>query len=108
MFLKKKSLKWLKKPSWLACGTSLLWLEPGVWKELAPTNKPHPDTWSRQRGSRQIVRTIDPTTGLVTDIGASVTHLDALAVQPVPEPGVMALLSLGGGMVLLVARRKAK
>jgi hypothetical protein len=36
--------------------------------------------------------TIDPTTGNVTDIGPSVTHLDAIAFQGVPEPGTIALL----------------
>jgi hypothetical protein len=46
--------------------------------------------------------TINPTTGAVTDLGASVTSLDAIAFQPVPvtvpEPGTMTLLA--GGIVL--------
>jgi hypothetical protein len=46
--------------------------------------------------------TIDTTTGAVTDIGASVFSLDAIAFQVVPEPGTIALLLLGGlGLVLL-------
>jgi hypothetical protein len=47
--------------------------------------------------------TIDPATGTVTDIGPSVTHLDAIAV--VPEPGAMTLL-VGGVISLLATRRK--
>jgi hypothetical protein len=42
--------------------------------------------------------TIDPLTGVVTDIGASVFSLDAIAFQTVPEPGTMTLLV--GGLVL--------
>ncbi len=49
--------------------------------------------------------TIDPTTGNVTDIGASVLHLDAIAV--IPEPGALALFSAAGVMALLKYRRKA-
>jgi len=49
--------------------------------------------------------TIDPTTGAVTDIGASVTHLDAIAFSVVPEPGAVALFS-AGGLIALIARRK--
>ena len=49
---------------------------------------------------------IDPTTGAVTDIGASVAHLDAIAVAVVPEPGTMALCSIAGAMALFAARRK--
>jgi len=51
--------------------------------------------------------TIDPATGNVTDIGASITHLDALAVA-VPEPAVIGLLSAGSLMALLAARRKTR
>ena len=46
---------------------------------------------------------IDPTTGNVTDIGASVTHLDAIAFQ-VPEPGTIALL-LGTALISLFTFR---
>jgi len=51
---------------------------------------------------------IDPTTGNVTDIGPSVTHLDAIAfsLEPIPEPGTIGLFSVGGLVTLLVARRK--
>lgn len=52
--------------------------------------------------------TIDPTTGVVTDIGPSVTHLDALAVGVVPEPGTVALFSAGGLMALFAIRRKTR
>jgi hypothetical protein len=43
-------------------------------------------------GATHLVK-IDPTTGTVTDIGASVTHLDAIAIQ-VPEPATALLLLL--------------
>lgn len=49
--------------------------------------------------------TIDPTTGDVTDLGASVTHLDAIAFEAVPEPSTIALL-VGAGAVGLLARRR--
>lgn len=49
--------------------------------------------------------TIDPS-GNVTDIGASVTHLDAIAFAPVPEPGTMTLLLGAGAMALLTIRRR--
>lgn len=44
-------------------------------------------------GASHLVK-IDPTTGNVTDIGASVTHLDAIAIQ-VPEPATALLLATG-------------
>jgi hypothetical protein len=47
--------------------------------------------------------TIDPVTGLVTQIGASQNGLDALAVFTVPEPGVLALLAAAA---LGLARRR--
>jgi hypothetical protein len=52
---------------------------------------------------------IDPTSGNVTDIGASVTHLDAIAFTvTVPEPGTLALCSVAGVMALFAARRKTR
>lgn len=55
--------------------------------------------------------TIDPATATVTDIGASVPALDAIAFGPaaVPEPGTMALLfgPVAVGLVRAVRRRKA-
>ncbi len=50
--------------------------------------------------------TIDPASGNVTDIGASVTHLDAIAFSLIPEPGTFALCSVAGAMALFAARRK--
>jgi hypothetical protein len=51
--------------------------------------------------------TIDPTTGNVTDIGASVTHLDAIAFQ-VPEPTSVCLMIAGlAGSFLLRRTRQA-
>lgn len=49
--------------------------------------------------------TIDPTTGNVTDIGPSVTHLDAIAFSVVPEPNAIALFSAAGLTALIAARR---
>jgi len=46
--------------------------------------------------------TFDLTTGAVTDIGASVTSLDAIAFAPVPEPSTLALF--GAGLAALVIR----
>lgn len=50
--------------------------------------------------------TIDPATGNVTDIGASVTHLDAIAFTVVPEPTTIALLFGAGALLLAIKRRK--
>jgi hypothetical protein len=46
--------------------------------------------------------------GVVTDLGVSVSALDAIAFQPVPEPGVMALVFgfVGVGAVIKARRRK--
>jgi hypothetical protein len=52
--------------------------------------------------------TIDPTSGVVTDIGPSVPHLDAIAVEEIPEPGTIGLFSAGGLMMLLATRRKTR
>lgn len=52
--------------------------------------------------------TINPTTGAVTDLGASLASLDAIAFQPVPEPGALTLL-VGGialGLLFNAWRRK--
>jgi len=43
--------------------------------------------------------------GTVTDIGASVTHLDAIAFSVVPEPSVLALFA-GGLAAFFAARRR--
>jgi hypothetical protein len=52
--------------------------------------------------------TIDPVTGAVTDIGASVNALDAIAFAPVPEPSTLSLFALlvGGGVLSRRALRK--
>jgi hypothetical protein len=60
-------------------------------------------------GGRNLV-TINPTTGAVTTIGATVPGLDALAfsVTPtVPEPATMTLLLLGAGAGLARFRRRS-
>jgi hypothetical protein len=49
--------------------------------------------------------TIDPTTGTVTDIGASVTHLDAIAFQ-VPEPTSICLVIAGLAGSFLLRRTR--
>ncbi len=55
--------------------------------------------------------TIDPATGVTTDLGATVTNLDAIAFVPsnggaIPEPGTLALLLGPGALALLRRRRK--
>ena len=50
--------------------------------------------------------TINLATGAVTDIGASVSSLDAIAFQPVPEPSTMALLLGFGAMGMLINVRR--
>jgi hypothetical protein len=52
--------------------------------------------------------TFDPPTGTVTDIGPSITALDAIAFSPVPEPGTLALLigPVAVGLVRVRRRRK--
>jgi len=49
---------------------------------------------------------IDPVTGAVTDIGASLNSLDAIAFSPVPEPTSFALVALAGATGLLVRSRR--
>jgi hypothetical protein len=56
-----------------------------------------------RRDFANYLATIDPVTGLVTQIGASQNGLDALAVFTVPEPGVLALLAAAA---LGLARRR--
>jgi hypothetical protein len=51
--------------------------------------------------------TIDPTTGAVTDLGASLNSMDAIAFASIPEPGTMALLVVGLASALFARRRKA-
>ena len=52
--------------------------------------------------------TINPATGLVTDIGASVESLDAIAfsIAPVPEPSTLTLFAVGGVIAMLGTRRR--
>jgi hypothetical protein len=54
--------------------------------------------------------TLDPTTGGVTDVGPSITAIDAMAFQPVPvpEPGTLALLCgpVGLGLIRSMRRRR--
>jgi DNA-binding beta-propeller fold protein YncE len=47
-----------------------------------------------RRDFANYLATIDPLTGAVSSIGASVNGLDALAVFSVPEPGTLALLAV--------------
>jgi hypothetical protein len=49
--------------------------------------------------------TINTATGAVTDIGASVNSLDAIAFKPVPEPATLALFAVGLAAIV-AARRK--
>jgi len=50
--------------------------------------------------------TIDPVTGAVTDLGASVNSLDAIAFNSIPEPSTMALFGLGTLALVVKARRR--
>ncbi len=50
--------------------------------------------------------TIDPPTGLVTEIGASVIQLDAIAFGPIPEPS--SLLLIGAALTRLLGKRKRR
>jgi len=49
--------------------------------------------------------TINTANGAITTVGASINDLDALAVNPVPEPATMAVLGMGA-LALLRRRRK--
>lgn len=62
------------------------------------------------KSSPRFLATIDPLTGAVTNIGATVNGLDAIAIQDgsaAPEPSSLILLSTGG-FSLLFWRRRAK
>jgi hypothetical protein len=48
--------------------------------------------------------TIDPATGVVTNVGTSLNSLDAIATIPVPEPTTTAVV--GGAIALLAIRRR--
>jgi hypothetical protein len=58
---------------------------------------------SVRRDFANYLATVDPVTGVVTQLGTSVNGLDALAVFTVPEPGAAALL---GALALLLAVRR--
>ena len=49
---------------------------------------------------------IDPTTGAVTDIGASVNFLDSIAFQAVPEPGTVSMFLIGCSLLGVAARKR--
>jgi hypothetical protein len=51
--------------------------------------------------------TIDTTTGAVTDIGATVVALDAIAFRPVPEPASLSIL-VSASIILPSRRRTAR
>jgi len=50
--------------------------------------------------------TFDTTTGAVTDLGASLDSLDAIAFQVVPEPGALPLFLAGSVLALLLRARR--
>jgi PEP-CTERM motif len=52
--------------------------------------------------------TINPATGVVTDIGALLGNVDALAFSPVPEPSSIALLGLGAIIAGFLQRRSRR
>ena len=62
-----------------------------------------PDT----AGKATHLTTITPATGAVTDVGASVAQLDAIAFS-VPEPGAVGLLVVAAASVAVRRRRPAK
>ena len=49
--------------------------------------------------------TVNLATGVVTNIGVTVTGLDAIAIYAVPEPPVIALLAGGLGLLFWRHRR---
>ena len=52
--------------------------------------------------------TIDPTTGAVTDVGASANGLDAIAFVTVPEPTTIAMMAFGACLLVGVQRFRRK
>lgn len=58
-------------------------------------------------GSRRLA-TINPLTGVATDIGVLPNGFANIEFQPVPEPSTFALLGLGLGALLIGYRRKMK
>jgi hypothetical protein len=50
--------------------------------------------------------TIDPATGVVTNVGTSINSLDAIAASPVPEPGTAAAICGAVGLLGLRRRRR--
>jgi uncharacterized protein DUF6923 len=52
--------------------------------------------------------TIDPATGTVTDIGASVNLLDSIAFQVVPEPGAVSMFVIGGSLLGVAASKRRR
>jgi hypothetical protein len=50
--------------------------------------------------------TIDPATGVVTDIGVSINSIDAIAIYVVPEPGTLTLLGTAALGLLFHSRRR--
>jgi hypothetical protein len=57
-------------------------------------------------GKPSEIVTIDPATGAITDLGASVPQLDAIAFTVVPEPASVAMLA-GVSLMLLGGRRRS-
>jgi hypothetical protein len=65
------------------------------------------DLGPNSSGKATHLTTINPATGAVTDLGASVAQLDAIAFQaPVPEAGTLGLL--GGAATLALRGRRAR
>jgi uncharacterized protein DUF6923 len=52
--------------------------------------------------------TIDPTTGTVTDVGLSVSRLDSIAFQIVPEPGAVSMFVIGGSLLGVAAWKRRR
>ena len=52
--------------------------------------------------------TINTSTGAVTDLGASINSLDAIAFAPVPEPSEWAMMLAGLALVGFIVKRNSK